>query len=136
MFSLAAVLAVGCSKSDRDTGTVPVSGKVTHGGQPLAGAVVTFVSDAGLTPGAGMSDADGGYSLRVKPGSYTATVSKLTGSGDTKTVSMEDAMANADKPREGPKETLPSKYQSPVESPLKFEVKPSGSNTFDLSLSD
>lgn len=132
---LAACALAGCSKSDRDAGTVLVTGKVTHNGQPLAGALVTFVSDAGGTPGAGMTDEDGGYSLRAKPGNYTAIVSKLTVPPPTKDASMEEALANSSAPTDERKETLPSKYQSFMESPFKIEVKASGTNAQDLSLS-
>lgn len=83
-----------------------------------------------------MTKVDGSYQLRVKPGHYTATASKLNILANTAEVSMEEAMAAADKPREGPQETLPAKYQNPAESPFKFEAKSSGENKFDLSLSD
>jgi hypothetical protein len=136
LLALAACIAVGCSKGDRYTGTAQVTGKVTYNGQPLAGAVVTFIGDAGETPEAGMSSEDGAYDLRVKPGNYTATVSKLTAPASAKVaVSMEEAMSNARAPVEEPKETLPTKYQSRTESPLKVEVGAGGSNVHDLSLS-
>lgn len=137
-FSLAMLVAAGCSKGDGGfPGTVPVTGKLAYHGQPLAGASITFTSDGSETPGAAMSGPDGTYSLRVKPGHYTATVSKLsetaagTGGGG-----MEEAMANVDKPTEEAKETLPAKYQNTAESPLKFEVKASGPNQCDAELSD
>jgi uncharacterized membrane protein len=133
---LTAVLSIGCSKAGRDKGTVPVSGKVTYNGQLVEGATVTFVSDQPVAPGAGMTATDGTYSLRVKPGNYTVTVFKLSVPVDTCELSMEEAMANADKPQAEPKELLPAKYKSAAESPLKFEVKPSGTIAFDLSLSD
>jgi hypothetical protein len=137
LLSLATIIVAGCSNnSDRDAGTVPVSGKVTYNGQPLEGATITFISDTGSTPGAAMSGPGGVYTLRVKPGSYTITVSKLSGVVDTREMTMEEAMANANKPVEEPKETLPPKYQSPTESGLKFEVKQSGENKFDVPLTD
>lgn len=138
LFALAAIVVVGCSKEgDRYAGTVPVSGKVSYNGQPLEGATVTFISDTGSTPGAGMSGAGGAYTLRVKPGSYTITVSKLNVAADTKEMTMEEAMAvNANKPPDEPKETLPAKYQSPTDSPLKFEVKQAGESKFDVTLTD
>lgn len=132
---LAAGLIVGCSKSDRDAGTVAVTGKATYNGQSLAGAVVTFVNDAGGTPGAGMSGDDGAYSVRVKPGNYTVTVSKMTAPAPAKNVSMEEALSNTSAPADEPKETLPSKYQNPAESPFKVQVQASGANGQDLSLS-
>ena len=125
----------GCAKSDRDAGTAQVTGKVTHNGQPLAGAVVTLISDAGATPGAATSGDDGAYSLRVKPGNYTATVSKTTAPPPSKDLSMEEAMANTNAPAEEPKETLPAQYQDPAQSPFKVEVKASGPNVHDLNIS-
>lgn len=117
-------------------GTVPVTGKATYNSQPLAGATISFISTGDATPGAAMTGTDGTYTLRVKPGSYTATVSKLSEIAGASDDSMEQAMANVDKPAEEPKETLPAKYQSVAESPLKFEVKPSGPNQCDVQLSD
>lgn len=135
--SLFSVFAAGCGKtSDRDAGTVRVTGKATYNGQPLSNATITFNSDETNPPGAAMTGAEGNYQLRVKPGHYTATVSKLNIAADDRQVSMEEAMANAQKPKEDPKETLPPKYQNVAESPFKFEVKASGENKCDLSLSD
>lgn len=72
----------------------------------------------------------------MKPGNYTATVSKTNEVAGGNAGSMEEAMANADKPTEEPNETLSAKYQSVTESPLKFEVKQSGPNQCDVELSD
>ena len=133
---LAALLLVGCSSSGKNAGTVPVTGKVTYNGQPVEGATVTFAGDAGMTPGAAMTMAEGAYSLNVKPGSYTVIVTKTDVPLNTQPMSMEEAAAQGAKPPEEPKELLPAKYRSATDSPLKFEVKPSGANTFDLTLTD
>jgi hypothetical protein len=62
------LLAAGCSRSD----IVPVSGRVTLDGKPLAGAVITFqpISDpnSDVRPASGSvgrTDAEGRYSLRL-----------------------------------------------------------------------
>jgi hypothetical protein len=134
--TFASALLIGCSKSDRDAGTVPVSGKATYNGQPLADATVTLMSDESNSPGAATTKPDGTFQLRVKPGRYTATLSKLNMPTDTREVSMEEAMANTEKPPEEPKETLPAKYQNLAESPFKIEVKASGENKLDLTIND
>lgn len=124
--SLLAVLAFGCAKGG-DTDTLLVSGKVTYNGQPVEGATVTFASTESGTPGAGMTAADGGYKLRVKPGSYAAMVTKF----EVPVISAEQPGAEVE-----PKQLLPAKYRSNMESPLKFEVKKGDANVYDLPLTD
>ncbi|HVX13471.1 MAG TPA: carboxypeptidase-like regulatory domain-containing protein [Pirellulales bacterium] len=135
--ALLALLVAGCSGGGRDAGTVAVTGKVTYGGQAVEGATVTFASTAQSgAPGAAITGADGAYTLRAKPGNYAVMVSKLSVAANTQQVSMEQAVTDAAKAVEEPKNLLPAKYSNPVESPLKAEVKASGTNTFDLALSD
>jgi hypothetical protein len=62
-------MALGCGAQ---AGVVPVSGRVTLGGQPLAGAVVTFQpiresegTVRQLGGSVGRTDADGRYELRL-----------------------------------------------------------------------
>jgi hypothetical protein len=64
------VVLAGCQGTTADI--VPVSGRVTLGGQPLAGAVVTFqpVREVGGPPpkhagSVGKTDAEGRYELRL-----------------------------------------------------------------------
>ena len=64
------LLAVGCSGPGFDF--VPVSGRVTKNGQPLANVRVTFQPE-GENPGpgsAGTTDADGRYTLVVSSQQY------------------------------------------------------------------
>ena len=74
---LALVLVLGCGKK----GFVPVSGKVTLNGQPLAGATVAFqpVAEGGVEAGpgsAGKTDANGEYTLKASTGQDGAWVGK------------------------------------------------------------
>ena len=83
----AVVLCAGCSQAVK---SVPVSGRVTLGGQPLAGVAVNF---SPLTGGEnayaayGKTDQDGRYELRLvendqqgaNPGSNRVTLNESTG---------------------------------------------------------
>lgn len=131
-----ALVAASCSKSERYTGTAPVSGKVTYNGQPVEGAAITFISEGAETPDAAMTAQDGGYTVHVKAGKYTVLVSKTNAPSTTEPVSMEQAALENDKPAVQATELLPAKYNSVSDSPLKAEVKQNGQNTFDASLSD
>jgi hypothetical protein len=131
-----ALAVVGCSKGGKDEGTALVTGKVTYNGQSVDGATVTFVSDAGGAPGGGRTLPDGTFTLRVKPGTYAAVVTKTDIPVNTQAESMEEAAARADKPPEQPKELIPAKYRDAAASPLKFEVKASGENKFELTLTN
>src|SRR5262245_8916843 len=81
--------ATGCQRN-----VVPVSGRVTLNGKPLAGAVVTFQPQTGrdsaqpATSGsAGRTDAQGRFTLRLvapdrpgaAPGEHTVTISTAAG---------------------------------------------------------
>jgi hypothetical protein len=127
--SLLLFAVAGCGSK-----AVPVSGKVTLDGQPLANAVIAFVGDRdthGLGAGAeGKTDANGNYTLRILeknldgalPGKYKVVIS---------VVETENSESNA-KPAER-KEKVPEMYNSRTE--LKFEVPSGGTSTanFDLT---
>jgi len=124
------------------SGTVPVSGKVSYKGQPVAGAIVTFNGEGAESRTAvAVSEADGTYKLRTLesegalPGKYKVTVIK-TEAAESAALSMEDAAKQAGKPAAEAKELLPPKYASGAETPLQFEVKSGAANTFDLPLED
>ncbi len=76
--ALALVLALGCGGKK----FVPVSGKVTLNGQPLAGATVSFQpmaseGSAEAAPGSvGKTDANGEYALTASTGQSGAAVGK------------------------------------------------------------
>jgi len=98
----------GCSLTPRDV--VPVSGQVTLGGEPLAGATVTFQPVAagsepapGVSGSVGKTDGAGRYSLRViepdVPGALigkhivTITSATVAGSDDAARPTGERAAA-------------------------------------------
>jgi hypothetical protein len=143
IWPVAALLLVGCSKAPGVTGVVPVTGKVTYNGQPVEGALVSFIGEGDQRPATALTAADGTFALTTLdapgalPGKYVAVVHKTDTPPElTREISMEEAAAQADKPLPQPKPLLPSKYDDPAQSPLKFEVKPGADNTFDLPLAD
>jgi len=141
LIAAAAVLAAaGCTHS---SGLVPVSGKVTYKGQPVAGATIVFMGGESTRPATAVSQPDGSYSLMtldakgVVPGEYMVVVTKTDAPPVTaEPPSMEEAAKSANRPPLPPKELLPSKYGDPTKTPLKFEVKPGQKNRFDLQLAD
>jgi len=61
-FSMLLVASIGCSGRPKNVAR-SVTGKVTLGGQPLAGAVITFTPTDGGSPSFGITDAGGSYTL-------------------------------------------------------------------------
>jgi hypothetical protein len=135
-------LAVGCN-SDSGPTTYPVTGALTQGGKPLAGALVEF-TPAGRTEQGGIAegmagaqaqtDAEGRYMMSIMldmgkttkqglpAGDYVVTVRKLEFPGGA---------ASATQP---PKNVLPAEYAATDSTPLKATVKADGDNRFDFPL--
>jgi hypothetical protein len=115
-----ALLGAGCGDKSGVGATVPVAGKVTVGGQPLAKGSVSFKPDTAkgntskFEPSSDI-DASGGYSLLTngKPGApagwYKVTV-----------VAEEAVDSTNPKP---PKSLVSVKYKDPETTPLSVEVK-------------
>lgn len=145
---------VGCG-SETEVDTVPVTGKVTLDGEPVEGAVVTFVPDIpkGRTA-AGRTDRRGVYTLMTiepgdgaLPGGYRIMVHKTSDStAPTTYANQEEAMAaqtermeassgvsNMSRRSETTHE-LPAKYANVDESGLKAKVTADGGNNFPLEL--
>ncbi len=113
------LVIVGCGDND---GLVPVSGKVTLDGKPLADAAVGFFADAGGTPAVGTTDAQGNFTLSThKPGDgatvgqNVVTVSKQSNLDAGKEVEESEIVRM--------KNESPIKYFSPKTSDIKVEVK-------------
>lgn len=133
---LAAVVCVGCGSSEKVAKQYPVSGKVTKGGQPLAGCTVIFVAinqapDA--QPGyEGVIGSDGSYSLKdvvhntsgAATGKYKIT---LIGSKDDAKAAM---MSGAKGPPPSP---FPPEYATASTSKKEVEVK-AESNTINIEI--
>lgn len=137
------LFATGCGGGGI-SGTVPVTGKVTYNGAPVAGATVSFIGDqASLRPAVAITEADGTFKLKTldsegaMPGSYTVAVEKTEMPAElTREMSMEEAESFNPKSLPAPKRVLPAKYSDPAQSGLKFEVKAGEANNFDLQLTD
>lgn len=136
----AALAATGCSTA---SGFVPVSGKVTYKGQPVAGATIVFMGGENTRPATAVSQQDGSFSLMtldakgVAPGEYTVVVTKTDSpAASAEPPSMEEAAKSANRPPPPPKDLLPAKYGDPTKTPFKFTVKAGQKNHFDLQLAD
>ena len=144
MLAVAGALALaGCSKDDGLPDTVPVLGTVTYQGQPVAGAVVTFLVDGNTPPATGTTGPDGAFELTTfkngdgaVPGSYTVSISKFetTGLDPSADDSMEAAAARANAPPPKTHSLLPEKYADAGRSGLRFEVKAGETNEFQIEL--
>jgi hypothetical protein len=118
---LAAVILscfVGCSRSGTRPELMPVKGRVTLDGQPLAGAVVLFRAEAGGRGSRGTTGKDGRYELVYLRDIKGAQLGKHT-------VSITTAMEGS------PLERVPAMYNRA--STLTAHV-PSPDNTIDFTL--
>jgi hemoglobin len=109
-------------KKTGDAGTV--SGAVVYRGQPVVGAVVTFVPADGK-PVTAKTNEEGTYKAEgLAPGAYKVAVS--TEPADPK----DDAKIGRPK-----FDKVPAKYTRPDTSPLAFDVK-KGEQKYDIELTD
>jgi hypothetical protein len=157
---LASGVLAGCG-SGGASGALPVSGKVTKGGQPVAGAAVTFQPTASDGKAAsGTTDDTGTYKLTTLvngdgalPGSYKVTITKFPADAapTTPEAGKEAKAADVDavykamqaQGKYGPgsqdansaatKNELNDKYSKAESSGLTAEVK-SGSTNFDFQV--
>lgn len=153
VWAIAAMLTAGCSGSAPKPKTVPVTGKVTYQGQPVAGANVAFLGTGPNTPSAmGKTDTNGVFELTTvdpgdgaAPGTYQVTVTKMVAAksaGSKGPMSMEDAAKRAT-PEGPPKEEeagggslLPEQYAKAATSNLSFVVEAGKKNDFPIELKD
>lgn len=150
---LAALAILGCgSEGAGRAKTYPVSGTVTLGGQPVAGATVTFTLNDGTGSAAGITDASGKYTLSTYGGGdgaragdykvaivkYEVEATKASGgnlpSGEIDEKAYTDPTATGTEQPAGPKNLLPEKYAKPETSGLTAKVGETGQNTVDFKL--
>lgn len=135
---------VGCGSPASVEGVVATTGTVTHQGQPVEGATVTFAPDGSGRACSGLTDASGRFKMTTLqpgdgsiPGKYKVSVSKSELVGD---MSHEETMAYIEQHGKGPtitvKELLPAKYKSTESSGLTAEVTEGGENDFTFDLTD
>ncbi|MBN9117714.1 MAG: carboxypeptidase regulatory-like domain-containing protein [Planctomycetes bacterium] len=146
--TLLAALPVGCSNGGPPS-LVPVHGRVTIDGQPLAGKTVQFVPDPG-TPGQGAgatTNAAGEYTLlaarpgatRDEPGApagaYRVVVVEPMFPVDLPVQDSGGAPTPAIGLPQAPKkkQEIPTAYTKPETTPLRVEV-PAGGGAINLAL--
>ena len=149
--ALLAALAAGCSSNGPPL--VPVGGKVTLDGKPLAGKTLKFIPDPG-TPGQGSgatTDANGAYVLlATRPGSIRDEAGAPSGAYRVVVVEpmfpidlpVQDANDSNATPAIGvpvapaagkKKAEIPPAYTKPETTPLRVVV-PTGGGEIDLKL--
>jgi len=142
---LCGILAVVLAGCEGDTGpkTVPVTGTVLMGGEPVEGADVNFMAGGASHAASGKTDAQGKFSLKTLDkegavvGTHTVTVAKYD-SADTTEMTPEDYTkqmeAGSTAPPSGPESSLPAKYADPANSGLSETVEDGGANDFTITL--
>lgn len=143
---LGSVLGLGCGgQQDADRpSTCPVTGTVTHNGEPVDGATVAFQSADGSRGAVGVTDAGGKYTLTTfesgdgaVPGAYQVKIFKYK--VETGSAAADQDSADYVPPAEGEEAAeaqnlLPAIYADPTTSGLTATVSESGENTFDFPL--
>ncbi len=134
-------LMAGCEAASIG-GLVPVTGKVTLDGKPLAGAQVVFVPNG--TKGRAASaacDAEGNYALitntdkGVMPGSYKVQVNYIAKPDGTPITTFEEGMDITQLEASGQaRQILPPRYSDLQQTELKFEVNSSGKNEYNIDM--
>lgn len=139
------ILTLGCAGQqggDRPK-TVPVTGTVTHNGQPVEGATVAFQGAGGSQGAIGVTDAGGKYKLTTfqsgdgaVPGEYRVKIVKYK---VETTQAADENSPDYVPPVEGeeaapPENLLPANYADPTTSGLTATVTESGNNNFDFPL--
>lgn len=126
------VLASGCGGSGSEfPATVPVSGKVTHKGEPVTKGSITFLSESGHTA-VGELGPDGTYTLSsfgqgdgAVPGRHRVVVVATDAP-----VNMMPGSTPGYKP---PEDLVPKKYNKPETSGLQAEVS-ADKSAYDFDL--
>jgi hypothetical protein len=140
---LVVVAVAGCMSGDAKL--VPVTGKVTYKGQPVANANVTFVHAGGKTSPVGVTDASGVFTLGSPTGQgaivgdyKVGIVKKAAREGAPANPKPEDMikMMQGGKSVPEPKDEIPVKYADATTSGLTAKVtgdKEKDNFTFELT---
>lgn len=114
---LTALLLCGCNGESVEV--VPVTGRVTLDGKPLAGARIRFQPERSGSPSYGTADQEGRYELGYKRGQLGALIGwhAVQIERDGQNPSLRE---------------LPARYNE--QSELRREVKADGANSFDFEL--
>lgn len=140
-------LILGCGGGNMPS-TVAVTGTVTLDGNPVEGASVNFLSDAGSITASGKTDAGGKFTLKTVIGSqsvdgailgrHKVAVVKTESDGQAITDPKEMMSKMAENPAITSdfkvKNIVPNKYSNPTQSGLTAEVTEGGANDFTFDL--
>ena len=139
----------GCSGASERPPMAPVSGEVLYKGQPVAGAIVTFVTEKSPRTSSGITDQHGRFDLTTFVpddgaliGENLVSIVRNEPTGDRSTQNM-DPMQYAKAMQSGrglPKfqtrSTIPTEYADPHSSGLKRIVVAGEKNHFKFELTD
>jgi hypothetical protein len=152
LFAVALGIAVvGCTANAR-TGSdpvYPVSGVVSYGGQPVAGADVTFFNAEKNRSAFGRTNDRGEYKLTTfgsndgaVEGTHTVTIVKLvvppetTPAADVESEAYQPPRPGQSTQPEKPKSELPARYADRAKSGLVATISAEGRNEVDFELSN
>lgn len=145
------LLLAGCPGGASGGKRVPVytvTGKVTMGGGPLAGAIVSFAPSEGQPTAVGRSNDSGVYTLTTydsgdgaAKGAYKITVMKIVGAAPAATADAAhgpnyQGTAHASQAAKGGTDSgnlIPAPYGTSESTPLSYTVKEEP-NTYDIDI--
>jgi hypothetical protein len=128
----------GCTSGSK---SVPVSGRVTYKGKPVANASVNFspTESAGRAAATGMTDSAGHFTLGTVTPKDGAQIGKyqvsIIARGPDRTPKPGESLSGMPGEMIPGDPAIPTKYFAPDTSGLTFEVK-RGSNTADFELTE
>ena len=132
-------LASGCTNNPHSAEHADVSGKVLFRGEPLPGGQVTFVTVKGGFAANGTIDENGNYQIKAPVGDVEISVMNRMlqpsrGSKGMRPAPLKKTEAKEQQLLKGRWVKIPSHYEDPHTSGLKYTVKP-GPQTHDIELS-
>lgn len=141
--------ATGCfgSSDEGRLPTKPLAVTVTHNGQPVAGATVSFVDEAGTAPAFGQTDAQGVAKMKtyeeedgVVYGTHRISVIKSEIVGEQEAADQDSEEYDPLAAEQGPpvmiKPLIPAKYASPVTSGLTAQINDDSPEEMKIELVD
>ncbi len=129
-------LTAGC-RSSRSPQQAEVSGTVLFQGKPLPGGKITFVAVNGGFSAVGTIDENGAYQIKAPIGEVEISVTNKMlepRGGATGAPRLGKAQAEEGGPVKGRYVKIPSQYEDPKKSGLKYTVT-RGPQTHDIELS-
>jgi hypothetical protein len=121
---------LGCGRTGPKN--VAVTGDVTYHGKPVGEASILFIS-TNTRPTDGSTDAEGRFAMKAI----------VDGNGDSAheqtvcvTKTVIDPTARRDEMYPAKLSVIPTRYGTPVQSPLKARISDSGPNEFHFELTD